>query len=185
MPIKVKEVIRLAAELVGRSDLAAEAEKESSLKEELLLFLHCFNLVENEIALDYFPLKRRETLLPENGKLLYTQFSEAPVSVLKVTDTRAHGLPFEAFPTHLDVKGYHGEVAVSYAYAPREKGIADDSDLGGRISARLIAYGAAAEFLLATGRFSEAATFDKKYREALVAANNVRRRLLIRGRRWA
>lgn len=182
MPIAVKEVIQTAARLVGLGDLATETEGPSS--EELLLFLRCFNLVENEVALDYFPLKCTETLTAEDGKIKYTSFSKAPVFIARVTDHGAE-LPFEAFPAYLDLKGFCGIAAVTYAYAPAAKEIGGAAEFEGRVSCRLLAYGTAAEFLLACGKFSEAAVFDKKYREALTAAGAPRKKLSVRARRWA
>lgn len=184
MPISVKEVILTASELIGADGLAKSVEKGSSSSEELSLLLKCFNLVENEVALDYFPLKSRETLSPSGGSIAYTAFAEAPIRVLKVTDSAGRSLPFDLFFDHIDLRGYPRAVEVTYAFAPRTKALADNSDYAGKISARLLAYGVATEYLLATNRYSEAAAFEKKYREALRAANEPGRKLTVRARRW-
>ncbi len=181
MPIAVQDVIQTAARLIGLGELVTEPEASS----EALLFVRCFNLIENEIALDYFPLKRTETIEPADGKILYTAFSETPVFIVGAEDAAGRKIPFEAFPAYLDVKGHAGPVSVHYAYAPKTKTPKDNTDFSGRISCRLLAYGTAAEYLLACGKFAEAAAFDKKYRDALAAAGDPRRKLSIRGRRWA
>ncbi len=61
--MKVKEVIALAAENLGREDLSSELETLDGAPEgELKSLLRCYNLVENEVALDYFP-DRKSTRL--------------------------------------------------------------------------------------------------------------------------
>ncbi|MBR7186175.1 MAG: hypothetical protein IKD43_01635 [Clostridia bacterium] len=186
MPITVKEVVSLAASLVGRGDLAAEADGGSTeqTSEELLLLVRCYNLVESEVALDYFPLKKREKFIPEAGAVLYERFTEAPVNIVKVTDADGHGIAFEMYPARIELHGYRSEVAITYSFAPQTKALGQDSAFSGKISPRLLAFGVAAEFLLACGRFAEASTFEKKYREALAAAGTARKELKLRARRW-
>lgn len=181
MPISVKEVVKTAAGLIGADDLAKEADGVPR-SEGLLLLIRCFDLVENEIALDYFPLKRRERFAPSEGKIEYARFSKPPVGILSVTDGSGL-LPFELFPDHIGLRA-QGEVDVTYQYAPVAKTIEEESDLAGRVSVRMLAYGVAAEYLLATARYTEASSFDRKYREALAAANMTRRRIALRARRW-
>ena len=185
MPISVKEVMKTAAELIGADGLAKSVEEGGSSSEELSLLLKCFNLVENEVALDYFPLKKQERFTPSAGKISYTKFAEAPVRILKLTGSSGNSLAFELFFDRIDCKGYSREVEITYAFAPRVKALTDNSDFAGKISVRLLAFGVAAEYLLATNRYAEAAAFEKKYREALLAAANERRKLSIRARRWA
>ena len=181
----VKEVLMTAAELIGEDGLKKSVGEGSSSSEELSLLLKCFNLVEDELALDYFPLKTCEKFAPADGKIAFTAFSEAPVRVLKVTDAEGGGLPFAVFFDRVEVHGSRGDVEVTYAFAPATKTLEGNSDFSGRVSARLIALGVATEYLLAVNRFGEAAAFEKKYREAIRAAGDPRRKLTARGRRWA
>ncbi len=183
MSITVKETIGYAASLIGRNDLAAEAKTGEAPSGELLLLVRCFNLVENEVALDYIPLLKEESFLPVEGKIPFSSFSEAPVSVKKVTKSGIE-TAYDLFPSYLKVKG-DGQTDIVYAYAPRAKELGDDSDFGGPVSVRLLALGVAAEFELAAGRFSEAASFDRMYREALACAGRVLRKLSLPARSWA
>lgn len=59
--MKVREIAALAAEYIGREDLAeALSVLEGEPEGELKALLRCYNLVENEVAIDYFPPKREE-----------------------------------------------------------------------------------------------------------------------------
>ena len=183
----VKEVLAVAAATAGRSDLATEIEKESpDVDAEILRLVRCYNLVENEIALDYFPLKHEETVTALDGIIPYSQLEFAPVTVFTVTGIGGDPLNFETRPAHILLSGMKGQrqMILSYSYSPKEKLITEDASFGEKISARLLAFGVACEFCLSNGQYAEAATWEKKYREALRAANVSRRRLSVRSRRW-
>lgn len=184
MPIQVKDVIATAAGLAGREDLA-QAAAEARESEEIDVLVRCFNLVENEVALDHIPLKKRETVSAEDGKIAYAKLSEAPIDILSVRSTSGMDIPFELLPDAIGIGGGAKEAEIVYAFAPRKKELGGTSDYSGKVSERLLAMGAAAEFLLAQGRYEEAAAFEKRFRDAVRAANIVRHKLAVRARRWA
>ncbi len=182
--MKVRDMVKRAAECLGREDLICAADDVADAPAgELAALMRCYNLVENEIALDYFPLRREEAFAPNGDRVLFSAFSEAPVRIHRVT---AAGVPvrYVCDDEGITLSRPHDEVRVLYSYSPAEKGWEDDIALHGRISPRLIAFGMAAEFCTACGMYSEAAMWDKKYRDALLSANVVRRRLAMRPRRW-
>lgn len=183
--MKVKDILALAAANLGRDDLeAAVFDLSGEPQGELAELLRCYNLVENEIALDYFPLRAEESFEPTDGAVLYAQFSYAPVGVTKVVGARGD-VPFELLPACLRLTGAaEGRVTVRYTYSPAQKEWNDDSEFSGKISARLMSFGVAGEFCLSHGQYQEAAMWDKKYRDALKAANVLRKKLAIRSRRW-
>ncbi len=175
----VRDVINQAAQLIGRSELTAASESDA----EVTLLTRCYNIVANEVALDYFPLKTRETFSGESGSVPFSSFREAPVRVLSVKRGERE-VDFTVYSERIDFEaGTH--VTVSYAYAPKEKTAKEETGFPATVSERLLAYGVAAEFCLARGYFPEASNFEKKYREALGKAGLIRRRLVMRGRRWA
>ena len=179
----VKEIAALAAANMGRDDLiAAIRSLAGEPTGELDSLLRCYNLVENEIALDYFPLRKEETFAVADGKIAYAQFSFAPVDVKRVTDADGTPVPFDVYPEYVAVAG--GTVSVTYTYVPPEKKWEEESEFSGKISARLMSFGVACEFCLSRGMFPQAAMWEKKYRDALRAANVVRRKLSVRSRRW-
>lgn len=181
----VKEVVALAAENLGREDLSAALEAlEGEPQGELKSLLRCYNLVENEVALDYCPLKSEETFVRENGVLSYSEFAHAPVDICAVRGKDGNPLPFTIRPACLSLPQGAGEVTVTYAYAPEKKSYGEDSAFSGKISARLLALGVACEYCLSCARYSEAAAWEKRFRDALRATELIRRKLCVRSRRW-
>lgn len=189
----VKEILAQAAFLLGwqavsdslksgtQSDLSEEEEKLVAQKTELLL--RCYNMVENEIALDYLPLTAEERIDGAPEKINYTSFLHTPVSVLAVTDLRGNKLSYTVFPEYIRTDG-SGALIVTYSYAPESKTIGGETEYGARVPERLFAYGVACEACLIEGLYDEATAWDKKYKDALLCAYSRNRPHVIRSRRW-
>lgn len=177
----VREVLLLAAAFLDDSGLAS-AVSGSTADGEAGVLVNCFNVVENEIALDDYPLKKTETLQFSKGILPYTSFSAPPVDVCAV---ESGGIRQRFKLTPEGVKCDCRTADVTFTYAPKKKDIADTSELDGKISPRLVALGVASEYCFIKGRTDEAKIWGVKYREALRAAGILRHPLSVRSRRWA
>ena len=181
----VKEVLLTAAFELGMADevqayLDGSSEAGEADTENLL---RCFNLVENELALDYLPLYREEDISTETGVVFFSDLSRAAVRVVRVTDAWGNETSFKLYPEYL--KTQPGNLKVGYTYTPKEKTLDGESDFTRFVSPRLFAYGIAAEYSLASGMFEEAAVWDKKYKEAIAAAYRAKPKGNIKARRWA
>ena len=181
----VKECMELAAVRLGvEESLQAYFDQrdtqEDAKKVELLLT--CFNIVENELALDYFPLTAEDTLTSEGGVIEFSTLNKSAIRIIKVTDEWGNSVPYQLFPAYL--KTQPGKVCVTYTYAPEKKDASGASDFSSAVSTRLIADGMAAEYAMATGLFEDAAVWDKKYKDSIRAAYRLQKCKRIRSRRW-
>lgn len=184
--MKVREVLVCAAELCGRKDLAdylagRSGENAAAAERECETLLRCYNMTENEVALDYLPLKREEEFVSD-GVIPFSAFSEPPVEVFSARGERGEKLPFRAEGEGLRVRA--GRVRVCYSSRPKVKGAGDDAELARRGDGRLLAFGTACEFALLSGMAEEAALLDRKFRDALACACRERGGRL-KMRRWA
>ena len=181
----VREVVMLAAEeLRIASEVAEYFDGASAVgKEKAELLLTCFNVVENELALDYVPVHAEEKISSVTGEIQFSQLKNSPVRILQVSNTKGETLEFSLFPKYL--KTQKGVVYVSYTYTPATKTINDESDFSMNISSRLMAYGIAAEYAMAMGEFAESSLWDKKYKDAIEAAYQMKSGGKIAARRWA
>ena len=187
----VKEVVTLAAGCLGRDDLIAALDKAADAltadeKLELSSLLRCFNFVENEVALDYCALKKEETVTVTENKISYSVLSSAPVNIRKVVCGGSLAR-FATYPAYIRLSdGWVGQACVVYDYIPStKKTMSELSDFTeNEVSARLLAYGVAAQYCLVSGETGNAALWDKKFRDALRAKNLLRRTVSVRSRRW-
>ena len=181
----VREVLVCAAELCGRKDLADFAagksgENAAEAERECETLLRCYNMTENEVALDYLPLRREEELISD-GRIEYGAFSKPPVEIFAVRGERGEKLPFRTDEEGVRVRA--GRTAVSYSYRPAVKKAGDRAELNRKGDGRLLALGTACEFALLNGMTEEAALLDRKYRDALACACRERGGRL-KMRRW-
>lgn len=179
----VKECVELAAVQLGIAEEVNEYFAGSRVgMEKAELLLTCFNLVENELALDYLPLVAEEEISSDTGVVEFSALSRDAVRVTGVTDRWGNSVAYQLFPAYL--KTQPGKVKITYTYTPEQKTMEDESDYVTLASVRLFSYGMAAEYALAKGLFEDAAVWDKKYKEAIEAAYRIRPCKRIQSRRW-
>lgn len=179
----VKEVLLLAAECIGLEDAKTYLSGDTTVGEtDVQALLRCFNLVENEVALDYLPLSAEDTVATETGMVEFSALSKAAVRITAVRDQAGNSVKYKLFPERL--KTQPGELVISYTYTPAAKGLADSSDFVLLASPRLLAFGVAAEYCFACGLYDEGEAWNKKYKDALAAAYRAKPAKIIRSRRW-
>ena len=101
----VKEVVELASELVGvAEEVQAFLGVDGDVGEvETANLVRAFNLVENELALDYFPLFCEEVMEVESGRLYYKDLSRAAVRICSVESENGDKIPHKIFSEYMQV----------------------------------------------------------------------------------
>ena len=182
----VENVVRLAAQMLGLGETAEEyfdgqpSEETSRIVQGLV---GCFNLVENELAVDYLPLVCEETLsTDEQGNIEYARLSKKVAYIISVRDEFGAIVKAKRMPAQLALGV--GKYVVRYAALPVEKTAWDRCEYETGVSVRLLAYGVAAEYCLHKGLYAEHAAWNKKYKEALLIACKCRGVGRLKERAW-
>lgn len=180
----VKDIVTLAATQLGIADSVQDVidGKAGADTKTLTLLVECFNIVENELALDYLPLYAEDEVYSDTGRVEFTELSQAAVRILRVEDEWGNALPFKLFPSYL--VGQPGRVKITYTYTPKKKDITGSSEYTLLASERLFSYGIAAEYCVAMGLYEESAVWDKKYKEGIEAACSGGKSVRLASRRW-
>ena len=181
--MKVKKIMALAADLVGRWDLSDYLEgkggaDEAGLRRDAEQMLRCFNMTENEAALDYIPLRAERTLFSE-GLVPFAALDPAPAEILSVCSADGVRLPFVLTAEGIRVR--RGETVIRYRFRPAVKAPSDDADFSA--GERFLALGTACEFALMEGMLDRAAELDVRYKDALAAAGRCKN-VRVKGRNW-
>lgn len=150
---------------------------EAALKK----LLKCANLVRAEIASDYFPLITAETVSSVDGIISMYSLMRRPVDVKRITKG-GKAVKFKVYPDI--IKTVPGEAEIEYSYMPEDAGLHGDAGFSDKIGARVLACGTAAEYCLITGLFEEAALWEKRYKDSLLAAQRKKSEIRVRQRRW-
>ena len=181
----VQDVIKLAAFALLDEAVAAKigGEEELTAEEETVVnrLIAAYNLVLNEIATEYYPVFYSEQ---KEGKTIeFSTLTYSPLKISLVTDASGKEVDFKVNGTSVEMP-YFGEYTIRYAYIPPERSDTDDFEYDNtKVGARIFAYGTAAEYCLALGRYEEARNWDSKYRNSLHSALT-RGAKKIKGRVW-
>lgn len=183
--MKVKEVLEWAGIELGINDsvqtyLGGGSSDVGKLETERLLT--AYNLVENELALDYFALLAKETFENADGAIAFTAFANDPVQVLSVESVeKGEDVAFSIYIDHLEVEG---KVVVAYRYAPKTKDVEDDCEIAERVTKHMLVFGVVANYLASVGEYGQASAWEKKYKSAIVLAQGISKSKRIASRSW-
>lgn len=183
--MKVKEVLEWTAVELGVCDTVKaylNGESTDVGEKETSRLVTAYNLVENELALDYFPLIKAETFENADGEILFAGFANDPVRILRVKAFESgEEVPFTLYADRLAVEG---KVIVEYRYVPNEKGVDDACEIGERVNKHMLVYGTLGNYLASVGEYAQASVWEKKYKEAMVLAQGISKAKAIGSRRW-
>ncbi len=175
----IKEVIVDAAKILDETAfISALADESATLTDENAnkknTLLKCFNDVLFEIATEYYPLVKEESF--DAGKILFSAFSKTPLKVRSVF-SGGENVGFALGTDYIVTEKQAGKVSVVYEYVPEEKTESDSFDYEKTPYGKTVfCYGVAAEYCLITGRFSEAANWESRFKNALTAVAVPRKR---------
>lgn len=184
--MKVKEVIKEAAFLVGDEEVvsaleSAETVTDEEVQKRIDALLNCYNLILHETATEYLPI--RKTAPVNGGKTEYSALPYPAIEVIGVYDGCGKSVEYKTFPSYFVAED--SAATVVYDAAPNEQALADDFAYADtRIGKRVFAYGVACEYCLITGRYAEAGNFNQKYRAGAEGAPVRKGRIIRRAKTW-
>lgn len=156
--MRVSEVIELSALLL-----------DIELTEEVKpILVRCYNLVEQELATDYFPILEVDKFFHVEDKIYYKDFSRKGYMIKGVQDFRGDKVNYVLRLEYLELqKNYDGGTFfVKYYYTPDEKDFHSQCTYGVEYI-NILKYGVASEYCLATGDFEQAKIYNDKYKEII------------------
>ena len=156
--MKVSEVIELSA-------LLLDTELTEDIRNNLV---RCYNLVEQELATDYFPILEVDKFFHVEDKIYYKDFSRKPYMLKGIQDFHGDSVSFRLAPEYINlIKNYNGGTFfVKYYYLPEDKELYSNSTYGAEYIS-ILKYGIAAEYCLTNGDFEQAKIYSDKYKERI------------------
>ena len=156
----VIEALKLSA-MVVEGDLDVNGE-------DLDVWLKCYNLVEQELATDYFPILEVDKFFNVDDKIYFKDFSRKAYFIKGVQDFRGDKVDYRINPEYIEIKKNYdgGTFFVKYYYLPKEKGLYSTCTYGAEYIS-ILKYGIAAEYCLQQGNFELAKIYSDKYKERI------------------
>lgn len=182
--MKVKDILLSAALKLGIAEGVKTYfdEGDNTYEQEALLLLDCFSTVENDLALNYFPLRAEDLLRTVTGAVQFSAFAHSPVRIISVKNDEGKEVEFSVYPQYL--KTGAGTFQVTYTYTPDKVAIEDEGNFGIAVPENLIVFGVLAEFCIAQGRFEEGTIWEKKYKEAIERVYKLGTCTRLKSRTW-
>lgn len=155
----VKEVIQSSAELLDIELTAKNIE----------LFVECYNLVENELALEYFPLRTVDKVLIKDNKIKYDELERKAWQIMGVHNCDSHELKYKLCQKHIGfAKKENGKYCwVRYCYVPQEKTVDGISVFDEGMFKDILKYGVCAEYCLINADWEQAKLWSDKYKKSI------------------
>ena len=169
--MKIKDVIKTAATLLGRGDVVAyidsgQAEQGAETFQTINAMTNLTNLVVSELSATYIPLKTTETMVATSGRIYYKDFSKTLTKVLGVY-SGSSAVNYGYHPEYI-ILPYSQSYTVEYEYSPSNLGLDDDIGyLEKDVSTITLAYGLSAEFCITEGSFEQAVMWHKRYADGI------------------
>ena len=167
----IKEILISTAAFLGRSDIIDYLDKgvtvnNEQCEKEVKMMVRCANLVINELALEYLPLKFIETAESNGGIIYFGSLSKNILQVLNIFDEYDNKISYKL---HADyVKTKPERVKIEYTYIPDTYAIDDVIGYAEKdLPLRAIGYGVASEFSIISGLYDEGVMWDKRYKDSL------------------
>ena len=183
----VKEVLTLASQFLNKEDDFEDyiAGVDSFPSKSFKVLLNALNIINSEIANDYFPLMIEEEIDIQNNKIYFDDLTKKVKDVYSVSSLdKSMSYRFKAFENYLNVSA-GGRVVITYSYVPEVLILTDElATFGGKISARAFALGVAAEYLYINGIFDEAAVWHKRFIDSIIANQSKKGIVKMPKRKW-
>ena len=154
--MKVKNILIRTLKYAGREDAADALSKgeAETCADAVETALYCFNAVEDEVARNYCPLVKEESLLNVSGNFAYSEFSRVPTRILSV---KSGGKEVKYTQTAEGIKSDRVVIDVRCEF------------FGEWADEKLFAAGAASEYCLINGDVGQADYFEGIYRSRIDA----------------
>lgn len=184
----VNEILIIAAELVGESDVAVylsgKAPQDAEYcKNTVALFKRCYDITVDELACEFFPLLQTEKVSAADGKIFYKDLLFTPLRIRNVRCENGEKCAYKLNIDYLSVNKPHVEIV--YEYRPKKQKLTDTAYYtDGILGEYGLSYGIAAEFCLERGRITDADIWQNKYAAAVKGRLRERKNLKIPARNW-
>ena len=164
--MKLKDIIKLSAGLLGLSDVVTVLEEKAvstaQITETIERLQNLCNVVTGELSSTYIPLERTDEVRVINKKISMTALQKRPTKIIKVTDAFLKELEFTH--DHATIYVDSSIVKVTYKYVAENYKITDDVGYTEQnISKVVLAYGVCAEYCLTERRFDEAVMWHQRF----------------------
>ena len=171
-------------ELLDTKLFGGTSDPTSEQTELINLLINATNLVCNQIASEYYPIKQTKIISTSNGMVSYSTISTTPIVDILSVKINDIDVSYQCYPTYLKTQA--GTLDICYASSPSvATSISSNIDFYNyRINERVIAYGVVAEYHFINGNYDDATICDNRFKNSLNSVIRPKREIKVKERLW-
>lgn len=188
--MKAKEILKNVCVYLGKEELLASnifnedgEEPEKQDLSDLNLMLNSLNYAIYDIA-DYIPVCKEKEVTLVNGEVLLHDIDDNIKEIISVKTKAGRTLKYKYIENKLICLATN--VVIRYMAYPKEATTIEDDveDFGGRVSARIVAYGTASEYCLLQMLYDDASIWENRFKNAMLTAMRKKGEIKLKNRGW-
>lgn len=180
----VKDIIIKVLELMEKHELIKSINAGDVLvdeeSQEVENYVNYLNLVRNEIATEYIPNVKIETVKTKDGKIYFSTLTNPVIKVLSVKDMFGNSIKFEVFEDCIFVN--ESVATIKYNASPSKLSLNDE--FFSTIPERVFAYGILRENYYVQSLFEDAGVWEERFLNSLQALERKENETIIKRRWW-
>lgn len=186
--MKVKNIVRNCAVLLDDESLLADIDSTTTMSAQsqsiVNKLVECVNLINKNIATNYYVLKDKVVLKSNNNKIsLATITNKEIIEILQVLINNVKS-DFSVDSGYLFTKDT-GTMTITYLYLPKTLTYTDNIDYYyNKVNESVFAYGVVSEYLYIMGNIVDAKMWEEKFVSSLSHSIKCRRDIIMPRRRW-
>ena len=188
--MKAKEILKNVCVYLGKEDLLLsnifETDGEDISEQDqqdLNKMLKCLNFIIQEIASDYLPILKEKEICFTNGEIDIYDIDPNIQEIVSIKSKFGKNLKFKYLNNKIICLVTNA--TITYKVYPNEIGMEDNVEsFGGRLSARVIAYGVASEYSYLEMLYDDAAIWENRFKNALLISCRKKGEIKLKKRGW-
>lgn len=186
----VKEIIKNVCIYLGKEELLNSSFFETNGQEltkqqtkDINKMVECLNYVTEELATEYLPIIKTKQIKLTSGVINLNEIDEDLMEIISVKTINGRTLRYLISNDKMICLATN--VEISYKVYPKTLDVNSMAEnFGGKISARVIAYGVASEYCFLEMLYDDATLWESRYKNALLVASRKKCELKIKKRGW-
>ncbi len=185
-----KEIIKNVCIYLGKEEILNSsffetdgAELTKAEKKEVNNILDCLNFITEELATEYLPIIKTKELHLKDGSIALNEIDENLQEIVSVKSSSGKTMRYVIANNKMICLATRVEVV--YKVYPKTITLESEAEsFGGKISARVIAYGVASEYCFLQMLYDDATLWENRYKNALINAQRKKGELKLKKRGW-
>lgn len=185
-----KEIIKNVCIYLGKEDLLMSSFFEpdgevitGQCQKDLDKMLKCINDITEELATEYLPIKKTKVVELKDGTIDLFNIDDYIHEIISVKTLNGKTIRYVISGNKMVCLA--SKVEITYKVYPQEASFESEVEsFGGKLSARVLAYGVASEYCFLEMLYDDATLWENRYKNALLNLQRKKGELKLKKRGW-